>query len=158
MLNRIAQQTESDRWRAGGRRSDLFDETLRVGHEVDRTAAAVARSAVLVGHDMAAKLLAVWCRTGRTAQWISKYQPLQTLVALCPSDVLCRRMALSHGVEPIFVSPELARGDAPRNGLQRKIVVTYGLKPGDMLVVIGDPAQPERTSTLSIHVVPPDRG
>ena len=62
--------------------------------------------AAVVGRDLRAALLAVWCRTGRTARWVSKNNPSQPIVALCADVAICRRMALVRGVEPILAVAE----------------------------------------------------
>src|SRR3546814_13323009 len=55
-------------------------------------------SSDLVAHDLGAKLIAVWCRSGRTARWISKYRMPQPLVGLATEERVCRQLAMSYGV------------------------------------------------------------
>lgn len=154
MLGLITGEAEASRVDgADESRPGFLDERMRVGHAVDKTTAAVARSAALVAHDVGARLIAVWCQSGRTARWISKYQLPQILVGLSASDVMCRRLALSYGVEPMAVSPEFAAGTGPVDELQRRLAERHGLEKGDIFIVVGDPTARKRRSTLSIHVV-----
>jgi pyruvate kinase len=124
-----------------------------VGHDCDQTTAAVARSAALVADDISAKLIAVWCRTARTARWISKYQPTQPVAGLSPDARICRRLALCYGIAPVLVAPDLAEGGQPTRELERQIAAKFSLQAGDPVVIVGDPSAPHRTSTVSIHHV-----
>ena len=153
MLNRIVQQVEEDPTESAARWLATLDDSRWVGHDVDRTTAAVARSAAIVAHDLGANLIVVWCRTGRTARWISKYQMPQVLVSLSSDEALCRRMALCHGVEPMQVSAEFENGTEPSPVLYDRIVRAHGLEPGAIVVIVGEPTAPHRASTVSIHVV-----
>lgn len=133
----------------------LLGEGSWVGHQVDRTAAAVARSAVLVAHELGAKLVAVWCRSGRTIRWISKYQMPKTLVGLSSNESLCRRLALCSSVEPRLVPKDLESGAVPSRQVYEHLRASFDLAGGDILVVVGEPTAPHRASTISIHTVQP---
>lgn len=153
MMNRICEEAYAFTSRKGQRRADVVDERLRVGHESDPTSSAVARSAAMVALDLQAKLVAVWCRSGRTARWISKYQIRRPLVALAAQDRMCRRMALSYGLDPLLVSGELMSGAAPWEELEAMLAAKYGLEAGDVIVEVGDPRARERGSSIAIHLV-----
>jgi len=153
MLENISRQVEHDESEGGhdpaGAATGL-DPDLP---EADRRAAAVARSAAVVGRDLRAALLAVWCRTGRTARWVSKNNPAQQIVALCTHVGMCRRMALLRGVEPLLIESRLRGDPAPWGELEAMLSARYGLAGDETVVVVGDPVHPERVSTLSIHLV-----
>jgi pyruvate kinase len=153
MMNRVCQQAQDYGAKSAAHRFEALGGDLRVGDEVDRTTFAVARSAALVAQDLDAALVAVWCRSGRTARWISKYRVRQRILGLSDSPVVCRRLALSYGVEAMLVPSEVARGASPWHDLDASIVGTCSLKAGELIVVVGDPTAPERAATLSIHVV-----
>lgn len=152
MMNRICDDVLEHGEPCGSRRSDLLHERLRVGQAVDRITSGVARSAVLVAQDLGAKLVAVWCRSGTTAQWMSKYR-VRPLVGLSADPQVCRRIALSYGVEPLLVPAALAEGRSPWSELEGRLVERYRLQRGDLMVVVGDPTAPQRASTLTIHAV-----
>jgi pyruvate kinase len=153
MMNRICRQAQDYRFKAGEDRIEPFEPGLRVGYELDRTTFAVARSAVLVAHDLGAKLIAVWCRSGRTVRWISKYQASQPILGLSDNSAVCRRLTLCYGVEAMAVPPQFAEHGPPWAELERRIVEACSLTAGDVVVVVGDPSVPQRAATLSIHVV-----
>lgn len=153
MLGRVMQQVEDDPIESAARWLATLDESRWVGHDADRTTAAVARSAAIVAHDLGAKAIAVWCRTGRTARWISKYQMPQVLIGLSSREALCRRMALLRGVEPMHVSTESENGAEPSQALYDRIVREHCLERGQIVVIVGEPTAPHRASTVSIHVV-----
>ncbi len=156
MMNRICLEADGYQGERGSRRGDAVDERLRVGCDVDLTRSAVARSAVLVAQDLGARLLVIWCRTGRTAQWMSKYRSPIPLISLSPTSVSCRRLALSYGVAPMLVSDSIPNAPPTWSRVQEELVREFALQSGDVIVVVGDPDAPERTSTLTIHVVEPE--
>ncbi len=153
MMNKICVEASTFRVDQGMRRNETVDEWLRVGHTVDETRCAVARSAVLVSHDLGANLLAVWCRSGRTAQWMSMYRSATPLVSLSSCAATCRRMALSFGITPLLLSESFVEGSLPWRDLQGDLVDQFSLNHGEFIVVVGDPEAPDRTSTLAIHLV-----
>jgi pyruvate kinase len=153
MLNRIALQIDGERSTVGADPGRVSVAGTWIGQHDDRTAAAVAHSAVLIALELDVKLLAVWCRSGRTARWISKYQIPKTLIALSSNDVLCRQLALCAGLEPRLVPKDFESGAIPSRQLYEHVSESLGLDPGDMVVVVGEPTAPQRASTISIHTV-----
>lgn len=75
-----------------------------VGADMDPTTAAVARSAANVAADLDADWLAVWCRTGTTAAWISKYRPRRAIVGFSSDPQVCHRLSLLYGVIPYRIA------------------------------------------------------
>jgi len=153
MLGRITEQALQDHDALHDRRTDIVDKRMQVGRDTDITAAAVARSAALVAHDLQAKLIVVWCRSGQTARWLSKYRCRQTIVTLSSNEAVCRRMALSYGIEPMLIESTFEDARSPWEMLEQGIINMQDLQLGDIYVVVGDPAARHRASTLSIHVV-----
>ncbi len=153
MLQRISEQALQDHEAPKNRRTDIVDQDMQVGREVDQTSAAVARSAALVAHDLQAKLIVVWCRSGQTARWLSKYRCRQTIITLSSNEAVCRRMALCYGIKPMLIESTFEEGRSPWNTIEQRIVSEHKLQLGDMYVVVGDPTAQHRASTLSIHVV-----
>lgn len=153
MLGRITEEALQGNDKIRNRRNDILDEHALVGHEIDRTASAVARSVALVAHDLQAKLIVVWCRTGTTARWISKYRCRQRVITLSSNEAICRRLSLCYGIKPMFITADYAEGTAPWTDLEKKIIQENQLQQDDIFVVVGDPSARNRASTLSIHVV-----
>jgi pyruvate kinase len=153
MLENVSRQAENDQRETPPSPMEALGTTGQLQHDVDRRAAAVARSATLIGRDLGAKLLAVWCRSGRTARWVSKSDPGTPIIALCSRPALCRRMALVRGIKPVLLEPRFADGTAPWSELEGHLCEACALQREDIVVVVGDPVHPERVSTLSIEVV-----
>jgi pyruvate kinase len=155
MMNRICAGADAYRPDDGCRPVDLLDGRLHVGHAADRTRSAVARSAAIVTRDLGAKLVAVWCQSGLTAQWMSKYRMNCPLVGMSHNAAVCRRLAMSGGVEPMLVLEPQTSGAAPWADVEDRLTRAYDLKAGDTMVVVGDPTARDRASTLGIYVVEP---
>ena len=83
---------------------------------------------------------------------MSKYRA-NRLIGMSADEVVCRRLALSYGIQPLLVPEGLAEGRAPWSDLETILTAKYSLNKGDLIVVVGDPAARHRASTLSIHVV-----
>jgi len=135
------------------RRTDPAPAHLHIGLQRDRTTSAVARSAVMVAHDLGASLIAVWSNSGRTARWISKYQPEQPVVVISASAAVCRRCAMSYGIRSLLVPEEFTRQGVAFSELQRRLLQSTPANPLDIVVLVGDPSAATRAPTLSIRVV-----
>ncbi|MFQ5463986.1 MAG: pyruvate kinase alpha/beta domain-containing protein, partial [Phycisphaerae bacterium] len=98
-------------------------------------------------------LIAVWSNSGRTARWISKYQPEQPVIVISGSSAVCRRCAMSYGIRSLLVPEEFTRQGVAFSELQRRLLQSTAVKPLDIVVLVGDPASASRAPTLSIRVV-----
>lgn len=152
MMARIIHQSHAYASAEGKRRSDRRMSWLHVGQPQDRTTSAVARSAAIVAHDLGAKLIVVWARSGTTARWISKYQMPQSIWALSDQPEVCRRLMLSYGIQTMPVPQEFAVRGIPWSQLQKRLARVAPLEDGDVVVLVGDPGSTERAPTLSIRV------
>ena len=153
MMNRIAD--DAYEYEAGlmRRPHTLLHETIRVGEAVDPTRSSVARIAALAAQDLDARLLAVWCRSGTTARWISKYRIDAPIVGLSGREATCRRLVLSYGIEAMLVSEGNMHGDTPWRDVETLLVRRFDLEPGDIIIVVGDPEGTGREATLRIEPV-----
>ncbi len=153
MMRRIAEQVHEAKAEMGDRWSDSLAHRMRVGYLRDATTSAVARSAALVAHDLGAKMIAVWCRRGTTARWISKYRVSQMVVGMSSDAATCRRLGLSYGISPMLVDDVFAEGDRSWVELEELILKEFPMNPEDIIVLVGDPVALEREPRLTIHVV-----
>lgn len=153
VMTRIIQHAHDYRYDKTERRGSFVTGRLRVGINQDRTASAVARSAVIVAQDLRAKLIAVWSRSGRTARWISKYQASQPIYVLSEKPGVCRRCEMSYGIGAMLVPGEFIERGVSWEELQRRIVERTRINNGDVIVLVGDPAAPMRVPTISIRVI-----
>ncbi len=111
-----------------------------VGADMDPTTAAVARSAANVAADLDADWIAVWCRTGTTASWISKYRPRRAIVGFSSDPQVCHRLSLLYGVIPYRI--EAARTDV--RAMLLEAARALGLPPA---LSPDSPATPSRVSS-----------
>lgn len=140
VMSRIALQAEAGcvRFRPTERRGDL--------------AQAVASAGYTLAREAGAKLIAVFTRTGASAQLMSKERPAMPIVAFTPFQSVYRRLALWWGVTPRFSELKgstealvaFADADLQRSGL---------VKPGDEVVIIGGMplAGRARTNFVRLH-------
>ena len=118
----------------------LSYEVLREGWEevVPETDDAAARAACQIAHQLKAKAIVAFTAGGTTALRVSKYRPLQPIIAITPSSRVWRRLSLVWGVIPMIKTEpsdletvfSLAGEAAKEVGVARKgdiIVITAGL-------------------------------
>lgn len=80
------------------------------GVKVKTVPAAIAESVVDSANRLDAKLICAATISGSTAKMISNFKPKAPILALCPTDAACRRLALNWGVYtttiPVFDSTD----------------------------------------------------
>jgi pyruvate kinase len=107
-------------------------------HEVDD---ATARAACQVAYQIEAKAIIALTASGATALRVAKHRPSQPILAVTPSDIVTRRLAIVWGVYPVKKSTpvnleewlEVARQTVLETGVARAgdlIVVTAGFPLG----------------------------
>ena len=134
MMERVIKATERSEmyWAAMEAR-----DTACASDTSDAIACAAARTAKTVG----ARLIVCATESGRTSILISRYRPRTPIIALTPSDVVQRRLALYFGIIPMVVQQFESVDDILRtavamshvSGLTRrgdKIVITAGSHAG----------------------------
>jgi pyruvate kinase len=67
------------------------------------TAESVSYAAVILAKNLSASAVVATTRSGSTATHISRYRPLQPIIALSPDETSVRRLALYWGVMPFFL-------------------------------------------------------
>ncbi len=81
-------------------------------------ASAVAQAATQIARNVGAKIIVAFTESGSTARLISKYRPIQRVVAFTPNQATRRRLALYWGVHPhdfvrkIYTDDEIATAAA----------------------------------------------
>lgn len=95
---------------------------------------AVCRAACTSAMDLGAKAILAFTLSGFTAQQISAFRPDCRIIACTSSEITCRQLRMTWGVEAIVVDDEKNLDDLFASGL--KAVVDRGmLDPGDMVVL-----------------------
>jgi pyruvate kinase len=96
MMGRIIEATE---------RSGLYWSAMetRDTESASDTSDAIAYAAVRTAQTVGAKLIVCATESGRTSILISRYRPHTPILALTPSDLVQRRLALYFGIVPMVV-------------------------------------------------------
>lgn len=68
-----------------------------------KVADAITIEAIDVAHAVGAKLFVAITYSGFTARMISRYKPLQPVLALTPNGATARQLLTSYGVEPVLI-------------------------------------------------------
>jgi pyruvate kinase len=64
----------------------------------------VAHASCVLANHLEAKAIVAHTQSGRTARYISRFRPRQTIVALSPNEKTVRRLALSWGCRPRLIN------------------------------------------------------
>ena len=99
----------------------------------------------------AVRAIVVYTQTGDTARMLSKLKPDCPILALAPTERICRRMAMYRGVlalhVPLASSTERMLADGDRQILKRRL-----LRQGQRVVVVaGTSRRRGATNLLKIH-------
>jgi len=115
---------------------------------------ASARAACLVAHQIQSSAIVAFTAGGTTALRVSKYRPLQPILAVTPFENIARRLSLTWGIlpsiKPVPSSLEEVFGLAREVALERSVA-----KRGDLLVIVaGTPLNLSgNTNLIKIHSV-----
>ncbi|MCE5311656.1 MAG: pyruvate kinase [Nitrospiraceae bacterium] len=116
-----------------------------------RFAEAVADGACKAAHDVGAKAIVVFTRSGFTAQLISKFRPGVPVFALTPDDVVLNRLPLLWGIEPmtgrfVFAKRSSASGAAETldarfiRSVQQYIIRTGLVRKNETIIFVSSSA------------------
>ncbi|HSR35836.1 MAG TPA: pyruvate kinase [Desulfurivibrionaceae bacterium] len=112
----------------------------------------ISQMACRVAENLQVAAILAFTQTGRTAAHVAKYRPSVPIVAVTPSPVVQRKLALYRGVFPFLV--EIAGNTETQiDTLERAILDAGLLQKGDLAVVtMGSPvATPGTTNLLKVH-------
>lgn len=134
MMGRIAQEAEASAFygRIG------IEEGEVGGFDSERLA--VARATRRIAQDVDARYIVVYTLSGTTARVMSKFRPRRSVLALCPDPLVCRRMALQHGILPHQLDYYESTDDMLGEG-DRLLLETGVVEAGDRVVVLGGTRQ-----------------
>jgi len=101
-----------------------------------RTEELISYNACVTAHSLGARAIVAFTKSGSTAGRVSRYRPRTTIVAITPDEVICRRLILYWGVQPVQIATP-----SSISGLfttASAITKELGLaKPDDLLVITG---------------------
>jgi pyruvate kinase len=101
-----------------------------------RTEELISYNACVTAHNLGARTIVAFTESGGTAGRVSKFRPHATILAMTPHEVVCRRLMLYWGVQPVR-----AATPSSISGLfSAASSLTKGLglaRPGDLIVITG---------------------
>jgi pyruvate kinase len=144
VMARIACEAESSLQKKGF--PDVWtQEEMTIQEIIADAAYHAARSAGVVA-------LAVGTSTGTSARLLARYRPPVPIYAFTSSDAVARQLSIVYGVHPI-VSPAFQSTDEMLHEMERRLVETARVRPGDHIVFVAGQPVGLRGSTnmLKLH-------
>lgn len=147
-MARIARQAENDAFE-----TDVFGE---IKYDIDYSdiTGALCDAACTTASDIKAKVIVTLTTTGKSARRMSKFRPLQPIVAATPRIKTFHQLALSWGVYPVLALEQDTTEKLFQHAVDcaKEIDLVY---PGDLVVIAaGVPvATPGNTNMLKVEVV-----
>ena len=113
-----------------------------------RTEELISYNACITAHSLGARAIIAFTGSGSTAARVSKYRPRMNILAMTPSEAICRRLVLYWGVQPVHVTTPSSISDL--FNAASMLSTRLGLaKPGDLIVITGGiPLGEEGTTNL----------
>lgn len=142
-MARVAAQAEKDK---------LSDNDIKIPLDDPDVTSFLAKQAVKATCALPIKAIITDSFSGRTARNIAAFRGKYPVLAICYKEKTMRHLALSYGVEAIFM-PEKANGQVYYFAALRKLLDDGVLKPTDMVAYLSGGKQGTHTSFLEINVV-----
>jgi pyruvate kinase len=101
-----------------------------------RTEELISYNACVTAHNLDARTIVAFTESGSTAARVSKYRPRMNILAMTPSEAMCKRLVLYWGVQPIHVTAPSSIPDLFDTA--SALAKSLGLAdPGDQIVITG---------------------
>ncbi|MGQ3686288.1 MAG: pyruvate kinase [Candidatus Loosdrechtia sp.] len=130
MLSKVAREIEP-----GLVRKKHFEE-LQIPDIPITVPDAISIATCQISNNLNTKVILTTTQSGSTARFISKYRPKQLILAVTPSSITYRRLALVWGVVPIVTEPIQNTDDMMRSSINAAKNAGY-IKEGEMVVFTG---------------------
>lgn len=147
MMARIAERTEQ---------ALDYDRLLQKrGNNLPRTITdAISHATCTTAHDLGAAAIITSTKSGFTARMVSKYRPRAPIIAVTPSERVCRKLSLVWGVQPLL-APRFESTDEMMKEAVEAALAKGLIKCGDLVVITaGVPVGvPGTTNLLKVHIV-----
>ena len=129
MMDRIARQTEKKL------PYELALSEKRTWFQ-QRTEELISYAACVTAHSLDALAIILITESGSTAARVSKYRPRMSILAMTTSEVVCRRLVLYWGVQPILVTAPSSISEFfdTASTLSKRLGLAH---PGDLIVITG---------------------
>jgi pyruvate kinase len=101
-----------------------------------RTEELISYNACVTAHNLGARAIVAFTKSGSTAGRVSKYRPRTTILAITPDEVICRRLILYWGVQPVQIAtPSSVSGlFTTASAITKKLGLA---RPDDLVVITG---------------------
>lgn len=144
-MTKIAAQAEKDKLAENDIKIPLVEGSNDV-------TAFLAKQAVQATDKLNIKAIITDSFSGRTARNLAAFRGKYPVLAICYKEKTMRHLALSYGVEAIFM-PEKANGQAYYFAALRKLLDDGVLNENDMVAYLSSGKQGAQTSFLEVNVV-----
>jgi len=144
-MTKVAAQAEKDKLSENDIRIPLDESSNDV-------TAFLAKQAVKATSKLKIRAIITDSFSGRTARNIAAFRGKYPVLAICYKEKTMRHLALSYGVEAIYM-PEKANGQAYYFAALRKLLDDGVLCESDMVAYLSSGKQGTQTSFLEINVV-----
>ena len=144
-MTKIAAQAEKDKLEENDIRIPLDENSNDV-------TAFLAKQAVKATSKLKIRAIITDSYSGRTARNLAAFRGKYPVLAICYKEKTMRHLALSYGVEAIYM-PELANGQEYYFAALRRLLKEGRLQPSDMVGYLSSGKAGTKTSFLEINVV-----
>jgi len=118
---------------------------IRVNNEIT---AILAKSAVRATMQLPIKAVVVDTLSGRTGRYISAFRGLVPVYAMCYKEYVMRQLALSFGVEAMYLEPRFTNKHEFVHEAMRMLLEQKRLSLNDTVLVIGGSFGPSNGATF----------
>ncbi len=144
-MTKVAAQAEKDKLTENDIRIPLDENSNDV-------TAFLAKQAVKATTKLKIRAIITDSYSGRTARNLAAFRGKYPVLAICYKEKTMRHLALSYGVEAIYM-PELANGQEYYFAALRRLLKDGKLHPSDMVGYLSSGKEGTQTSFLEINVV-----
>ncbi|MGN0819241.1 MAG: pyruvate kinase [Christensenellaceae bacterium] len=147
VMSSIAVQAEADRTEACVYSSN---------YDIDETdiTNAVCDAACTTARDIKAKAIIALTLSGNSARNVSKFRPIQPIVAATPSEKTYHQLSLSWGVYPVLARHKTTFDDLTVHAIDCAKMFDYVVKGDSVVIVAGMPLDtPGMTNTIRVAPV-----
>lgn len=144
-MTKVTAQAEKDKLRDNDIRIPLDENSNDV-------TAFLAKQAVKATTKLKIRAIITDSHSGRTARNLAAFRGRYPVLAICYKEKTMRHLALSYGVEAIYM-PELANGQQYYFAALRRLLQEGRLQPTDMVGYLSSGKAGTQTSFLEINVV-----
>ncbi|MGB3911862.1 MAG: pyruvate kinase [Thermacetogeniaceae bacterium] len=111
---------------------------------------AIAHATCTIAADLKASAIITATKSGFTSRMVSKYRPKAPIIAACPDENICRKLALVWGVQPIVGCTKNSTDEIIKEAIERSLEVGL-IKNGDLVVLTA--GIPYKTNLIKVSSI-----